>query len=154
MCLWLNFVKVGVAEVIISSKSYCWHLNVSVEKADWNPCYWLVIPGTATPSVHAGPTMSQKNIGATGPDVVVLPTIEDIYLPPRYQRRPIDEKEIAYINVSILLFYQWLYVIKLTIHIEHKLLEFRWIYDIYDLYIHAILSEIHMQWKRNKFLLN
>lgn len=50
--------------------------------------------------------MSQKNIGATGPDVVVLPTIEDIYLPPRYQRRPIDEKEIAYINVSILLFYQ------------------------------------------------
>ncbi|XP_071862354.1 alpha-ketoglutarate dehydrogenase component 4 isoform X1 [Bombus fervidus] len=54
--------------------------------------------GTATPSVHAGPTMSQKSIGATGPDVVVLPTIEDIYLPPRYQRRPIDEKEIAYIN--------------------------------------------------------
>lgn len=75
--------------------------------------------------MHAGPTMSQKSIGATGPDVVVLPTIEDIYLPPRYQRRPIDEKEIAYINVSILLFYQLLYVIKLVIHIEHKLLEFR-----------------------------
>lgn len=69
--------------------------------------------------------MSQKSIGATGPDVVVLPTIEDIYLPPRYQRRPIDEKEIAYINVSILLFYQLFYVIKLVIHIEHKLLEFR-----------------------------
>lgn len=46
--------------------------------------------------------MSQQRGGATGPNVVVLPTIEDIYLPPRYQRRPIDEKEIAYINASIL----------------------------------------------------
>ncbi|KAK9303496.1 hypothetical protein QLX08_004810 [Tetragonisca angustula] len=55
-------------------------------------------PGTATPSVQAGPTVSQKSPGATGPNVVVLPTIEDIYLPPRFQRRPLDEKEIAYIN--------------------------------------------------------
>ncbi|KAK1136264.1 hypothetical protein K0M31_000829 [Melipona bicolor] len=55
-----------------------------------------VHPGT--PSVQAGPTVSQKSPGATGPNVVVLPTIEDIYLPPRFQRRRLDEKEIAYIN--------------------------------------------------------
>ncbi|OAD59042.1 28S ribosomal protein S36, mitochondrial [Eufriesea mexicana] len=54
--------------------------------------------GTTTPSTQSGPTMSQQSTGATGPNVVVLPTIEDIFLPPRYQRRPIDEKEIAYIN--------------------------------------------------------
>lgn len=48
--------------------------------------------------------MSQQSMGGTGPNVVVLPTIEDIFLPPRFQRRPIDEKEIAYINASILLF--------------------------------------------------
>lgn len=45
--------------------------------------------------------MSQQKTGPTGPNVTVLPTIEDIHLPPQYRRRPIDEKEIAYINVSI-----------------------------------------------------
>ncbi|XP_076245041.1 alpha-ketoglutarate dehydrogenase component 4 isoform X2 [Calliopsis andreniformis] len=53
---------------------------------------------TTTSSTHPGPTMSQQTTGATGPNVVVLPTIQDIQLPPRYRRRPIDEKEIAYIN--------------------------------------------------------
>lgn len=46
--------------------------------------------------------LEQNNPSATGPNVVVLPTIEDLYLPARFQRRPIDEKEIAYINVSTL----------------------------------------------------
>ncbi|CAK9805715.1 Alpha-ketoglutarate dehydrogenase component 4 [Anthophora quadrimaculata] len=54
--------------------------------------------GTSTPSAQPGPTMSQQRTGATGPNVVVLPTIEDIHLPRRFQRRGIDEKEIAYIN--------------------------------------------------------
>lgn len=52
-------------------------------------------------AVRPGPTQLQQSAGgATGPRVVVLPTIEDLYLPPRYQRRPIDQKEIEYINVS------------------------------------------------------
>ncbi|XP_076658149.1 uncharacterized protein LOC143362141 [Halictus rubicundus] len=55
---------------------------------------------TASPSAHSGTTSQQTIGGATGPNVTVLPTIEDIYLPPRFQRRPIDEKEIAYINAS------------------------------------------------------
>ncbi|XP_017799345.1 PREDICTED: 28S ribosomal protein S36, mitochondrial isoform X1 [Habropoda laboriosa] len=54
--------------------------------------------GTATPSAQPGPTMSQQRTGATGPNVVILPTIDDIHLPQRFQRRRIDEKEIAYIN--------------------------------------------------------
>ena len=70
--------------------------------------------------MQAGPTVSQKSPGATGPNVVVLPTIEDIYLPPRFQRRPLDEKEIAYINASILLLY---YLLMQLIHIEYKLLK-------------------------------
>ncbi|XP_015433000.1 PREDICTED: 28S ribosomal protein S36, mitochondrial [Dufourea novaeangliae] len=52
----------------------------------------------AIPSAHSGATSKQTIGGATGPNVTVLPTIEDIHLPPRFQRRPIDEKEIAYIN--------------------------------------------------------
>ncbi|XP_076279481.1 alpha-ketoglutarate dehydrogenase component 4 [Lasioglossum baleicum] len=52
---------------------------------------------TASPSAQSG-TSQQTIGGATGPNVTVLPTIDDIYLPPRFQRRPIDEKEIAYIN--------------------------------------------------------
>ncbi|XP_054006106.1 alpha-ketoglutarate dehydrogenase component 4 isoform X1 [Hylaeus anthracinus] len=53
----------------------------------------------ATSPAHSGAaTLQQNKVGATGPNVTVLPTIEDIYLPPRFQRRPIDEKEIAYIN--------------------------------------------------------
>lgn len=64
-----------------------------------NPHCWLAVAGTtAAPSARSGPAQSAG--GATGPRVIVLPTIEDIYLPPRYQRRPIDEKEIEYINVS------------------------------------------------------
>ncbi|XP_031847186.1 alpha-ketoglutarate dehydrogenase component 4 [Nomia melanderi] len=53
---------------------------------------------TATSTAHSGATTQRSTSGATGPNVTVLPTIEDIYLPPRFQRRPIDEKEIAYIN--------------------------------------------------------
>ncbi|XP_003707900.1 alpha-ketoglutarate dehydrogenase component 4 [Megachile rotundata] len=53
--------------------------------------------GTNVQSTQAGPT-SQRSVGATGPNVTVLPIIDDIHLPPRFQRRPIDEKEIAYIN--------------------------------------------------------
>lgn len=52
---------------------------------------------TAAPSARpSGPSQSAGN--ATGPGVTVLPTIEDINLPPRYQRRPIDQKEMEYIN--------------------------------------------------------
>ncbi|KYM88270.1 hypothetical protein ALC53_02752 [Atta colombica] len=60
------------------------------------------VAGTTTaPSTRSGSAQMQKSAGgATGPQVIVLPTIEDIHLPPRYQRRPIDEKEIEYINVS------------------------------------------------------
>ncbi|XP_050448664.1 alpha-ketoglutarate dehydrogenase component 4 [Cataglyphis hispanica] len=55
---------------------------------------------TATPSaILSGPSQRQRSTGqATGPGVIVLPTIEDTNLPPRYQRQPIDEKEIEYIN--------------------------------------------------------
>ncbi|XP_076178642.1 alpha-ketoglutarate dehydrogenase component 4 [Ptiloglossa arizonensis] len=54
---------------------------------------------TTTSPAHSGTATTQQNkVGATGPNVTVLPTIEDIYLPPRFQRRSIDEKEIAYIN--------------------------------------------------------
>jgi len=55
----------------------------------------------AVPSARSGPTQVQQSAGGiTGPGVITLPTIEDIHLPPRYQRRPIDQKEIEYINVS------------------------------------------------------
>ncbi|EGI70727.1 hypothetical protein G5I_00521, partial [Acromyrmex echinatior] len=56
---------------------------------------------TAAPSTRPGSAQMQKSAGgATGPQVTVLPTIEDIHLPLRYQRRPIDQKEMEYINVS------------------------------------------------------
>ncbi|XP_014207452.1 28S ribosomal protein S36, mitochondrial [Copidosoma floridanum] len=44
-----------------------------------------------------GPAIS-KPAGATGPNVVVLPTIDDSQLQPRFRRRMIDSKEIEYIN--------------------------------------------------------
>ncbi|XP_011869148.1 PREDICTED: 28S ribosomal protein S36, mitochondrial [Vollenhovia emeryi] len=54
---------------------------------------------TAAPSARSGPAQMQQSAGgATGPRVIVLPTIEDIHLPLRYQRRPIDQKEMEYIN--------------------------------------------------------
>ncbi|XP_070164376.1 alpha-ketoglutarate dehydrogenase component 4 isoform X2 [Polyergus mexicanus] len=55
---------------------------------------------TAAPSARSsGPSQTQQSAGnATGPGVIVLPTIEDLHLPPRYQRQSIDEKEIEYIN--------------------------------------------------------
>ncbi|XP_077275408.1 alpha-ketoglutarate dehydrogenase component 4 isoform X2 [Temnothorax americanus] len=58
------------------------------------------VAGTmAAPSGRSGSAQMQRSAGgATGPQVMVLPTIEDIHLPPRYQRRPIDQKEIEYIN--------------------------------------------------------
>ncbi|XP_076669316.1 uncharacterized protein LOC143369362 isoform X2 [Andrena cerasifolii] len=59
-----------------------------------------VTTGATTPSGQPGPAAPRQNKGATGPNVTVLPTIEDIHLPPRLQRRRIDEKEIAYINAS------------------------------------------------------
>ncbi|XP_012217616.2 alpha-ketoglutarate dehydrogenase component 4 isoform X1 [Linepithema humile] len=53
----------------------------------------------AVPSARSGPTQVQQSAGGTtGPRVIALPTIEDIHLPLRYQRRPIDQKEIEYIN--------------------------------------------------------
>lgn len=62
----------------------------------------VVAGTTAAPSAGpSGPSQMQQSAGgATGPRVIVLPTIEDIHLPLRYQRRPIDPKEIEYINVS------------------------------------------------------
>ncbi|EFN83527.1 hypothetical protein EAI_01056 [Harpegnathos saltator] len=62
----------------------------------------LVAGATSTPSTLSGSSPMQRGTGgaATGPGVTVLPTIEDIYLPPRYQRRPLGDKEIEYINVS------------------------------------------------------
>ncbi|XP_029156304.1 28S ribosomal protein S36, mitochondrial isoform X1 [Nylanderia fulva] len=54
------------------------------------------VAGTTTAPSRSGP--SQSAGGSTGPRVIVLPTIEDIHLPLRYQRRPIDQKEIEYIN--------------------------------------------------------
>ncbi|XP_011630173.1 28S ribosomal protein S36, mitochondrial isoform X2 [Pogonomyrmex barbatus] len=58
-----------------------------------------VASATAAPSARPGSAQMQQSAGgATGPQVIVLPTIEDIHLPPRYQRRPIDQKEIEYIN--------------------------------------------------------
>ncbi|KAL6443050.1 hypothetical protein ACFW04_002795 [Cataglyphis niger] len=54
---------------------------------------------TATPSATSELSQRQRSTGhATGPGVIVLPTIEDTDLPLRYQRPPIDEKEIEYIN--------------------------------------------------------
>ncbi|XP_011168089.1 28S ribosomal protein S36, mitochondrial isoform X2 [Solenopsis invicta] len=54
---------------------------------------------TAATSARSGSVQMQQSAGgATGPQVIALPTIEDIHLPPRYQRRPIDQKEIEYIN--------------------------------------------------------
>lgn len=65
-------------------------------------CIAAVAGATAAPSARSsGPSQMQQSAGGTtGPRVIVLPTIEDIHLPLRYQRRPIDQKEIEYINVS------------------------------------------------------
>ncbi|XP_058793871.1 uncharacterized protein LOC131665774 [Phymastichus coffea] len=49
-------------------------------------------------SPNPGATAPGKVAGATGPNVVVLPTIEDFQLPFRFHRRAIDIKEIEYIN--------------------------------------------------------
>ncbi|XP_063995369.1 alpha-ketoglutarate dehydrogenase component 4 [Diachasmimorpha longicaudata] len=56
--------------------------------------------GGATTAQSAAPGAAPRAsaTGATGPNVIALPIIDDFQLPPRYQRRPIDEKEIAYIN--------------------------------------------------------
>ncbi|KAK0173630.1 hypothetical protein PV328_006796 [Microctonus aethiopoides] len=52
----------------------------------------------ATPSVGSVPASATSSKGTTGPGVIALPIIEDFQIPIRYQRRRIDEKEIAYIN--------------------------------------------------------
>ncbi|XP_020278084.1 uncharacterized protein LOC109851908 isoform X2 [Pseudomyrmex gracilis] len=58
-----------------------------------------VASATAAPSARPGSNQMQENTSsARGLEVIVLPTIEDIHLPPRYQRRLIDQKEIEYIN--------------------------------------------------------
>lgn len=54
--------------------------------------------GPAASSAQPGPSIPKPSTGATGPNVIVLPTIDDLHLPKRFQRRAIDEKEIAYIN--------------------------------------------------------
>ncbi|XP_011494260.1 PREDICTED: 28S ribosomal protein S36, mitochondrial [Ceratosolen solmsi marchali] len=46
----------------------------------------------------SGGVSANKPEGATGPNVVVLPIIDDFQLPVRFQRRPIDTNEIEYIN--------------------------------------------------------
>ncbi|XP_035742077.1 uncharacterized protein LOC118450416 isoform X3 [Vespa mandarinia] len=51
---------------------------------------------SAAPSAASGTASATGR--ATGPQVIVLPTIDDIHLPSRFHRRPIDEKEIEYIN--------------------------------------------------------
>ncbi|XP_008549585.1 alpha-ketoglutarate dehydrogenase component 4 isoform X3 [Microplitis demolitor] len=53
---------------------------------------------TATPSAGSGASLSSAKGATTGPGVIRLPTIEDFQIPQRYQRRPLDDKEIAYIN--------------------------------------------------------
>nr|XP_050859166.1 alpha-ketoglutarate dehydrogenase component 4 isoform X2 [Vespula vulgaris] len=54
---------------------------------------------SAAPSAASGTASSQQSSGrTTGHQVTVLPTIDDIHLPARFHRRPIDEKEIEYIN--------------------------------------------------------
>lgn len=51
--------------------------------------------GTGTPSQHA-----TGSAGAGKKQQITLrPVIEDYQLPPRYRRQPLDENEIAYINV-------------------------------------------------------
>ncbi|KAI4489253.1 hypothetical protein M0804_004751 [Polistes exclamans] len=54
------------------------------------------VGASAAPSATSGTASSR---GATGPQVISLPTIDDIHLPARFHRRPITEKEIEYINV-------------------------------------------------------
>lgn len=53
------------------------------------------VGASAAPSATSGTPSSR---GATGPQVISLPTIDDIHLPARFHRRPISEKEIEYIN--------------------------------------------------------
>ncbi|XP_011343525.1 28S ribosomal protein S36, mitochondrial isoform X2 [Ooceraea biroi] len=68
---------------------------IKFRKGTHNP----VAGATAAPSARPVPTQQSQSTGsATGPGVIALPTIEDVYLPPRYQRRPIDQREIDYIN--------------------------------------------------------
>ncbi|XP_035742078.1 28S ribosomal protein S36, mitochondrial-like isoform X4 [Vespa mandarinia] len=54
------------------------------------------VGASAAPSAASGTASATGR--ATGPQVIVLPTIDDIHLPSRFHRRPIDEKEIEYIN--------------------------------------------------------
>ncbi|XP_043463383.1 28S ribosomal protein S36, mitochondrial [Leptopilina heterotoma] len=59
----------------------------------------VVSGATSTTSAPpAGTSSSGKISGATGPNVIPLPIIDDLQLPPRYHRRRIDQKEIEYIN--------------------------------------------------------
>jgi hypothetical protein len=54
----------------------------------------LSVLGTPTSQHSAGPAGTSKKTQA-----ILRPVIEDYQLPLRYCRQPIDEKEIAYINV-------------------------------------------------------
>ncbi|KAL7287716.1 uncharacterized protein LOC106650484 [Trichogramma pretiosum] len=57
------------------------------------------VASSAGGSQHSAPSATtSKPAGATGPNVLVLPVIEDFQLPPRFQRRQIDIKEMDYIN--------------------------------------------------------
>ncbi|XP_015604534.1 28S ribosomal protein S36, mitochondrial [Cephus cinctus] len=51
----------------------------------------------AAPSGSVSST-AQRSQGATGPNVISLPTIDDFQLPLRFKRRAIDQKEIDFIN--------------------------------------------------------
>lgn len=92
-----NVDKIGVSDCSPREK------RDSPADKSLDPYCWLTVAGTmvAPSGSRSGPVQMQQSAGGgTGPQVIVLPTIEDIHLPPRYQRRPIDQKEIEYINVS------------------------------------------------------
>lgn len=66
----------------------------------------MIVAVTSASQTVSGLTVaSNKTPGSTGPNVVVLPIIDDFQLPLRFRRRLIDSKEIEYINVSIASFF-------------------------------------------------
>jgi hypothetical protein len=60
------------------------------------------VSGTPTSQYAAGSAGAGKK-----PQVTARPVLEDYQLPLRYRRQPIDEKEIAYINVCKLVNCIW-----------------------------------------------
>lgn len=69
-----------------------WNVGQIVEH-----CFcWLVVSGatSTTSAPPAGTSSSGKISGATGPNVIPLPIIDDLQLPPRFHRRRIDRSTI------------------------------------------------------------